>query len=68
MGAVRKSIFSSNVEYKQAYMVKYLKSTENILINKKLEGDSLFEFVQSIKKFVINFGIKDVSDLPGFEP
>ena len=66
MGAVRKSIFSGSVELRQGYIAKYLKSSENILINKQLEDDSLFEFIQSIKRFLSNFSLKEVAELPGF--
>ena len=67
MGAVRKSIFSGSVETRQNYIAKYLKASENIMVNKKLEGDSLFEFIQSIKRFLTNFGLKEVSEVLGFD-
>ena len=67
MGAVRKSIFSGSVEFRQNYIAKYLKSSESIMVNKKLEGDSLFEFINSIKRFLSNFGLKEVAEVAVFE-
>jgi exportin-7 len=66
-GAVRKSIFSGNIEIKQNYIAKYLKTSENIIKTKKFEGDSLFELNQSIKRFISNFSLKEVSEVQGFD-
>ena len=67
MGAVRKSIFSGSVEFRQNYISKYLKCSESIMLTKKLEGDSLFEFINSVKRFLSNFGLKEVAEVSGFE-
>lgn len=67
MGAVRKSIFSGSVEFRQEYIARYLKASESILKNKKIEGDSLFELMNSIKRFLSNFGLKEVAEISKFE-
>lgn len=66
-GAVRKSIFSGNADVKKNYIAKYLKATEFIMRNKKLEHDSLFEFINAVKRFLMNFTLKDVSEIEVFD-
>lgn len=67
VGAIRKSIFSGSLELKNKYIVEYLKVSEALMGINKFEGDSLFEFIQGLKRFFSNFGIKDVSECENFE-
>lgn len=66
-GAVRKSIFSGNAEVKQGYIAKYLKITDHIMRAKKLESDSLFEFINALKRFLSNFTLKDIAEIEAFD-
>lgn len=67
VGAVRKSIFSGSLEIKNKYIVEYLKASEALMGLNKFEGDSLFEFIQALKRFLSNFGIKEVAECENFE-
>ena len=67
IGAIRKSIFSGSVEMKSNYINEYLKVSKILMDSKKFENDALFEFIQAIKRFLFNFGIKDVTDCSQFE-
>ncbi|CAG9327538.1 unnamed protein product [Blepharisma stoltei] len=66
MGAIRKSIFGGNVEQRQAYVGKYLKVLEEIIKNKNLVGDSKFEYIQTSKRFITNFTLRDITPLASF--
>lgn len=66
MGAIRKSIFGGNVEQRQSYVSKYLKCLEDIIKSKTLVGDSKFEYIQNCKRFITNFGLRDLAALPIF--
>ena len=60
LGAIRKTIFQDPQE-KSEYIVAYCTVLINIIKGKELSGDSLFEFIQAIKRFLANFLVKDIS-------
>lgn len=66
LGAVRKSLFSGTAETKQRYLARYLAVLCEIMQNKQLEGDSLFEFMQLSRRFVSNFTLREVAENTGF--
>jgi exportin-7 len=67
IGAIRKTIFSGSLELKSNYIGEYLNVTKVFMDSNKFEGDSLFEFIQAVKRFLYNFGIKDVTESPAFD-
>ena len=66
IGAIRKSIFSGSIEMKNNYINEYLKVSKVLMDSNKFVNDALFEFIQAIKRFLFNFGIKDVTDCSQF--
>jgi len=67
LGAVRRSIFSGMLQEKQNYTSQFLQSSQNIMNSKTLESDSLFEFVHLCKRFLLNFGLRELSGNELFE-
>ena len=62
VGAIRKSMFASSFDLKKLYLERYLQASTQIMMSKKLASESLVEFVQGQKRFLSNFGMKEVCD------
>jgi exportin-7 len=66
LGAVRRSLFGSK-EVKATYLERYLKSTMTILNTKKFEVSDRFEVAHLLKRFVQNFQLREIGEIPGYE-
>lgn len=60
MGAVRKTIFQE-LDEKHQFIYRYSSVLLNIFKEKILSEDSLFEFLQTIKRFFSNFLVKEIA-------
>mmetsp|Transcript_27201 Transcript_27201/g.48856 ORF Transcript_27201/g.48856 Transcript_27201/m.48856 type:complete len:1023 (+) Transcript_27201:931-3999(+) len=66
LGAVRRSLFGTR-EGKAVYLEKFLQATTSVLINKKFEIPERFEVAQLLKRFVQNFQLREIGEIPMFE-
>lgn len=60
LGAIRKSIFNC-LEEREFFMRRYLEIVMKIMKFKMLCEGSLYEFLKAVKRFLSNFGVKDIS-------
>lgn len=66
LGAVRRSLFGTR-ETKAVYLDKMLQTMSMILTNRKFDVPERFEIAQLLKRFVQNFQLREISEIPGFE-
>ena len=66
LGAIRRSIFQDQ-QQKKNYIFAYCSVLINVMKEKELSGDSLFEFIQAMKRFFANFLVKDISEAVNFK-
>ena len=65
MGAIRKTIFQG-AEERNRYILYYCTMLSNIMNRKTLVGNSLFEFLQAIRRFFCNFVVKEIAAAVNF--
>ncbi|OMJ80307.1 hypothetical protein SteCoe_19460 [Stentor coeruleus] len=65
LGAIRKSVFTC-LEEREFFMRRYLEIVMKIMKFKVLCDDNLYEFLKAVKRFLCNFGVKDISTIGDF--
>jgi hypothetical protein len=67
LGAVRRAVFKSALQT-VAYTEQYLQVLTYILQGPHLAPSQSFEVTQAIRRFTLNFKLKEISCLPNFKP
>lgn len=67
LGAVRRSLFTSR-EIKAVYLEQMLQVLNSVLLNKPFELSERFEVAQLLKRFVQNFQLHQIGEMPTFKP
>ena len=66
LGAARKSVFAS-AEQRRTYAEHYLTTLSHICEQVLLTEDSLYEYMQAAKRFIMNYQLRELLDLPPFQ-
>ena len=67
LGVIRKGVFSASLITKRNYIDSYLLTIKDILYRKSLNSESLFELMNALKRFFVNFDLKEVSEASNFQ-
>lgn len=66
VGAARKSVFSS-AEQRSTYAERYLTTLSHICEQVNLAGDCLYEYIQAAKRFIMNYQLRELIELPSYQ-